>query len=127
MEAMAMNHWTKTMFEMRISTLASSTVKDLSFVTTRDESTFAWEGDEENGEDADRGCCKICLGLYQDEFRDSLFRSIDSALRPYSNKNPINNRFSRKLHPPVVSLPGDLVYRYRGYGYRKEYRSRTSD
>ena len=61
-------------------------------------------------------CCPVCLGLWnQPYFQKRLRKTILRACEPYGagiTKNVDNNRFSRHKDPPVISLPGDVIFRY---------------
>lgn len=61
----------------------------------------------------DRLICGICLGLFESYFQSDLLSAIEDALEPYGGMHHSSNRFSRKLCPPVLTLPGDVILRFR--------------
>lgn len=56
------------------------------------------------------GECGVCLGAFADDFVANLQAAIEEAIRPYSTVK--ENRFCYKTCPPMLILPGDLVYRH---------------
>ena len=60
------------------------------------------------------GCCPICLGLWNTEdLQRRLKHAIVQACEPYGGfVNAPGNRFSAINDPPVISLPGDIIFRY---------------
>jgi tRNA pseudouridine(54/55) synthase len=61
--------------------------------------------------DSATSTCSICLGLLTKQFSESLVDAIKKAAEPYGDLN--ENRFSRRISPPMLILPGDIAYRYQ--------------
>lgn len=52
--------------------------------------------------------CFVCLGLFSNDYFEDLFSAVTKAMVPYGDRN----RFSRRLSPPMLILPGDIAYRF---------------
>lgn len=52
-------------------------------------------------------CC-VCLGVWQEPFTRHVAEAIQREAEPYGQ-----NAFSLRVSPPMLSLPGDILYRYR--------------
>jgi len=74
---------------------------------------------EHEGADDAAACCPICLGVWSEPFRQGLQAAIQTAAAPYAGADG-NNRFSRHMSPPLLILPGDLVYRYAYWSDRQK-------
>lgn len=68
----------------------------------------------QNQEAAAQGCCPVCFGLWDKEYlQQRLQKAIILACEPYGGfVNMPSNHFSADKDPPIVSLPGDVIFRY---------------
>jgi len=99
--------------------------KCLGFLDPRQQQSSPKES-QENDESSSSTCCPVCLGLWDGKaLRSRLEKLIAKACEPYggfsvdasqktegANSNNIGNRFSIGKDPPVISLPGDVAFRY---------------